>query len=331
MRTFRREPAVRASVPLLVALIGPSGSGKTFSALRLATGIQRVQEGPIDGISTEGKRMLELADRFTFNHVPFEAPFGSLDYLDCIQQSARVGARTIIVDSMSHEHEGPGGMLEWAEQIIEEKIARKVEKNQLKSADSWEADKERDKLKRSSWIKPKAARGKLIQGLLQLDCNIILCFRSKEKTDQRYEGGGSKIVNLGWMPIGGDEFWYEMTARCLLPPGCNGVPQWSSELDGERAAMRRPAQFSRILADGRQLTEEVGEEMARWAAGNTLLDVETTLHLIRESVSVEALKQVAAAQRTQPWSPSQREQLAAAIKEKQSQFKAPAGAEESNK
>jgi ABC-type sulfate/molybdate transport systems ATPase subunit len=52
MRTFRREPAVRASVPLLVALIGPSGSGKTFSALRLATGIQRVQEGPTGSRST---------------------------------------------------------------------------------------------------------------------------------------------------------------------------------------------------------------------------------------------------------------------------------------
>lgn len=322
MRTFTRELAVRSSVPLLIALIGPSGSGKTYSALRLARGIQRVQGGDIDGIDTEGKRMAELADRFQFHRVEFRPPFASVDYLAAIQQSAAAGARTIIVDSMSHEHEGPGGLLEQADAWIEAKIANKVQRKHLDNADDWKADAERDKLRRSSWIIPKAGRTKLIQGILQLPCNLILCFRAKEKTDQRKDDRGkTKIENLGWMPLGGDEFWYEMTARCLLPPGCNGIPRWTSELDGERAAMRRPAQFSDILRDGRQLTEEVGEEMARWAAGNTLLNVDSTLTQIRESTNVESVKRIAAAQSTQPWSPEQREQIRAAIKEKQSELK----------
>jgi ABC-type dipeptide/oligopeptide/nickel transport system ATPase subunit len=327
MRSFRSEIAVRENVPLLVALIGPSGSGKTFSALRLAVGIQRVQPGPIHGISTEGKRMLELADRFTFQHVSFAPPFGSLDYLAAIQHCVHEGARTVIIDNMSHEHEGPGGMLDCAERQIEERIAFKVERRELENADDWKADKERQKLKMSSFIKPKADRSKLIQGILQMPCNIIMCFRAKEKLEP---GGGQRgePKPLGWMPIGGDEFWYEMTARCLLLPQCNGVPTWSSEQQGERFAMRRPAQFSRILADGRQLTEEVGEEMARWAAGNAILDVENTLTLIRDSVSVEALRQVANAQRAQPWQPEQRERIASAIKEKQLELKAPVTPEE---
>src|SRR5215471_21060867 len=107
-RVFVAKPAVRESVPLLIGLMGPSGSGKTFSALRLATGIQKVTGGDIYGIDTEARRMLHYADRFKFKHIQFDAPFGSLDYLACIQQCVRDGAKVIIVDSMSHEHESVG-------------------------------------------------------------------------------------------------------------------------------------------------------------------------------------------------------------------------------
>src|SRR6266849_4599710 len=75
-RKFEDRPAVREATPLLIGLVGPSNSGKTFSALRLATGIQRVSGGDIWGIDTESRRMLHYADKFKFRHVPFGAPFG---------------------------------------------------------------------------------------------------------------------------------------------------------------------------------------------------------------------------------------------------------------
>jgi ABC-type sulfate/molybdate transport systems ATPase subunit len=74
-RTFTDSPAVRESVPLLVGLMGASGSGKTYSALRIATGMQRVAGGEIFVIDTESKRSLHYADTFKFRHVPFDAPF----------------------------------------------------------------------------------------------------------------------------------------------------------------------------------------------------------------------------------------------------------------
>ena len=79
-RTFTSTVAVRSSVPLLVGLAGPSGSGKTFSALRLATGMQRVTTKPIYVIDTEARRALHYADQFSFQHVQFDAPFSSLAF-----------------------------------------------------------------------------------------------------------------------------------------------------------------------------------------------------------------------------------------------------------
>ena len=83
-RIFEDKPATREKVPLFIGLFGPSGSGKTYSALELATGIQSVTGGDIHVIDTEARRALHYADRFTFRHVQFDAPFASLDYVGSI-------------------------------------------------------------------------------------------------------------------------------------------------------------------------------------------------------------------------------------------------------
>lgn len=310
-RVFRSAPAVRANVPLLLALIGPSGSGKTFSAHRLARGIQQVQPGPIFGIDTEGQRMAELADRFTFHRVPFAPPFGSLDYLAAIQHCVSEGARTVIIDSMSHEHEGPGGMLDSAERDLQERVERRLESDA--SAKRWKLEQS---YKLSSFIKPKADRQKLIQAILQLPCNIIMCFRAKEKIEPK---PGDSPKHLGWMPIGGDEFWYEMTARCLLLPGCNGTPVWSSENEGERMAMRMPEQFKGILRG--QLSEAMGEKMARWASGNAVGDMSETLALLESADDLEALRRIVAGTRNMQWTDDQRATIKKALDARQSALK----------
>src|SRR6185503_11962739 len=111
-RQFNDVPAVRSAVPLLVGLTGPSGSGKTFSALRIGTGIQKIVGGEVFGIDTEANRMLHYADKFKFRHIPFLAPFDPLSYLDALKHCLKKGAKTVIIDSTSHIHEGPGGTLE---------------------------------------------------------------------------------------------------------------------------------------------------------------------------------------------------------------------------
>lgn len=246
-RVFNITPAVREAVPLLIGITGPSGGGKTYSALRLATGIQSVSGGDIFAIDTEARRMLHYAEKFKFRHLQFDAPFGSLDYLTAIRQCASTGAKIIIVDSMSHEHEGPGGMLDY--QIKEfERLGNQESKKML------------------AWQKPKAARQALLNGILQIPANFIFCFRAKEKIKMV----GGKVVPQGFMPIAGDEFVFEMTVNALLLPHANGIPTWKSEEPGERMMMKLPEQFMEIFAAPQPLSEEMGVKLATWATGSSV-------------------------------------------------------------
>lgn len=252
MRTFEYKPATRERVPVLVALCGPSGSGKTFSALRLATGIQSVSPGDIAVIDTEARRALHYADRFKFQHIPFAAPFGPLDYLDAIDHCVKQGAKTIVVDSMSHEHEGPGGVLE----------QHGAEVERLSGGDAAKAER----VKMLAWQRPKQARRRLINSIIGMPVNFILCFRAKEKLKI---APGKQPENIGYMPIAAEEFVFEMTSKLLLLPGSVGVPTLQSEFIGERAMIKVPEQFLSIFPVERppQLTEEVGAQLARWASG----------------------------------------------------------------
>lgn len=249
-RVFEDRPAARERVPLLIGLVGPSGSGKTFSALRLATGIQRVSGGDIHFIDTEARRALHYADQFKFRHVAFGAPFSPLDYLAAIEHCVSRGAGTIVIDSMSHEHEGPGGVLEWHEREVQ----------RMSRGDERKAER----VKLLGWQKPKAARRRLINTVLQMPCNVVFCFRAKEKLLVK---PGQEPKPRGWMAIAGDEFIYEMTINALLLPGACGVPSWSSEDQGSREQIKRPGWAREMLGRDGPLDEQAGEALARWAAG----------------------------------------------------------------
>jgi len=258
-RVFEDSIAVRRRVPLLVGLVGPSSGGKTASALELAHGIQLVTGGDIGAIDTESKRMLHYADipsfsdkskTFKFQHLPFGAPFSPLDYLAAIEHFYKKGVKTIIVDSMSHEHEGAGGVLEMHESELD-RIA----------GNDWD---KRNRAAMLAWAKPKAERRQLINAILQYDVNFIFCFRAKEKIKMI---PGKQPESRGWQPIAGEEFVFEMTLNCLLPPGVNGVPEWDPDEKAERQMIKLPVQFRNILTPGKALSIDIGRQLAQWAEG----------------------------------------------------------------
>jgi hypothetical protein len=275
-RQFEISPAVRKTVGLLIGLVGPSSSGKTYSALRLATGIQKVTGGDIDVIDTENGRALYYADKFKFNHLRFAAPFSPEDYLEAIRFCARRGSKTIVIDSMSHEHEGPGGVLEWHERETERLAAL------------WKTSK--DKAQMAAWNPPKQARRRLINEVLQLNVNLLLTFRAKEKIKIV---AGKEPQQLGWQPICGDEFMYEMVLQALLLPGSEGRPTWTPEMPAERAMIKLPLQFRELFAktESSQLNEQVGEDLAKWAAGGVKgnVDVETLVADYAKAVAADQL------------------------------------------
>lgn len=250
MEKFSFTDGKRTATPLLIGLVGPSGSGKTLSALRLAKGIQSVRGGKIVGIDTEARRMLHYADHFKFRHLEFKPPFESLRYCEALEAAAKeADGGVVIVDSMSHEHEGPGGYLEFHESEL-----------QRLAGDDY---KKRNAVNFLAWAKPAAARRRLINTILQINCSFVFCFRAKEKLKLER---GKEPVSMGWQAIAGEEFSFEMTTRCLLPAGSAGLPDWS---EGAFAlgVPKLPKDLRGCFQKDARLDEATGEKLAQWANG----------------------------------------------------------------
>lgn len=259
-RRFIVQPAVRHKVPLLMGLVGPSGSGKTFSALRLATGMAAASSGgPIVLIDTENRRAEHYADQFTFQHLDFAPPYGPLDYLAALQEAERAAPSVIIIDSLSHEHDGEGGTLDCVT----------AELDRLAGTDPGL----QQKLAAAAWRRPKAARRALLSGLLRVRAHVIVCIRATERTRMTREAMATEPVELGLTPIAAPEFLFEFTCSALLRAGAQGEPSWTSTLPGELAAIKLPRQFSEVFRGAGPLDERHGERMARWASGDVLPSV----------------------------------------------------------
>lgn len=264
-RKFEYAPAVRKAVPLLIGLNSPSGAGKTFSALRLGTGIQRVVGGDIAGIDTEANRMLHYADRFKFHHIPFAPPFSPADYLAILEFVVSKGAKTIIIDSASHLHDGPGGVLEMHEAEMQSQRDRQRDRQRDGGDDEGGVNSF------AAWAKPKAQLRRFINemttgfGRPDLTLNLIFCFRAKQKL--KLDRGSKKAVELGLQPIADPDLRFEMTTNILLHNGARGVPTWQTSIAGEKDVIKLPDQFAHMFGISTQLDEEIGQKMAEWSTG----------------------------------------------------------------
>ncbi len=242
VRNFEATPAVRADEPLLLGMVGPPGGGKTLSALRLAKGMQAARGGDIVLIDTEGGRARKYAEQVAFNIVELNQT-RSEDFLDAIRAQLSAAPAAIIVDSMSDEHES---YLEWHDEMIP-----KMGNNE------WAA-----------WAKPKAARKKLISGLLKIKTPLIFTFRAREKTRQGEKNGRKVVENIGWMPVAPLEIVHTLDLTCILPPRADGVPVWESAKIGEDFIIKLPNFLAPLISKG-PLDEATGRALAEWARGST--------------------------------------------------------------
>ncbi len=103
--------ANRQKVKIKMALQGPSGSGKTFGALLIAFGLCG-DWTKIAVIDSENKSSHLYAHLGRFNVVDIEAPFTPENYLNAIKICEEANMEVVIIDSISHEWEGIGGILE---------------------------------------------------------------------------------------------------------------------------------------------------------------------------------------------------------------------------
>ena len=239
--TFSFRPAVREKTPLIIGLAGPTKSGKTYSAHRLAQGL--AAGGVIAMLNAEGARGHQYADKFKYVACDIEPPFSPSRYTEAIAAAKALNPAVLIVDSASHMHDGPGGMLEFHD----------TELDRMAGKDDY---KKRERMTWTAWIRPKADENQFIYAMLGLKCPVILCFRAKEKLKIV---SGKPPIDLGWQPIASDRVSFETIFTLVLPPHCKGVPDLSI------SEMREP--FDTMVPAGKALDEDLGRALGAWAAG----------------------------------------------------------------
>jgi len=237
--SFSFRPAIRQNTPLIVGLAGPSKSGKTMSAHRLAVGL--AQGGQVAMINTEGPRGHQYADKFKYLAVDMMEPFSLKKYTEAIKAAAEIKPAVLIIDSVSHAHEGQGGMLDQHEAELDRLAGENYEK--------------RNRMTWAAWVKPKQDEAVMINTMLQMACHIVLAFRAKEKIKIVK---GQNPVDLGWQPIASDRIHFETAFTLLLPPHSKGKPDLAA------SEFREP--YDAMVKD-EQLSEDLGRRLAAWAAG----------------------------------------------------------------
>jgi hypothetical protein len=235
--TFR--PAKREHTPLIIGLAGPTKSGKTLSAHRIAVGLG----GKVVMLNAEGAKGHQYADKFDYLTFDLERPYRPDTYTAALRAALEQDPGVIIIDSLSHMHDGPGGLLEWHDEELD----------RLAGQDR----KERDKKNWTAWIRPKAAENQFIYTMLEAGCHLILCFRAKEKLKIVT---GKPPIDLGLQPIAGERVAFETIFTLMLPPRSKGVPDLSL------SDMREP--FDAMISPNAPLSEETGRQLAAWAAGS---------------------------------------------------------------
>lgn len=243
--TFR--PAVRESVGLLIGIAGGPGSGKTYSALELATGLVAGTGKRIGFIDTEARRALHYADQFDFDHCNLDAPFTPDRYLEAIKTEEAYGV--LIIDSLSHEWAGEGGILEMHESEL-----------QRMAGDDWQ---KRERCKFSAWIKPKAGHKRLVYRMLQSKAHLIFCCRAEDKI-QLTKGEKITEVKTDWIPVAEKSFLYEMHLALLLGAGDRaGVPTTP------KSPFKIPEWASTIIDCKQRISRDHGASLAGWAGGGS--------------------------------------------------------------
>src|SRR5690349_14163053 len=100
--------ASKAAAHLKLGLQGPSGSGKTIGALALAVGL--AGDGKVAVIDTENGSASLYADRYDFDVLELSPPYTSKRYVEAMKMATEGGYAALVIDSLSHQWAGSGGI-----------------------------------------------------------------------------------------------------------------------------------------------------------------------------------------------------------------------------
>lgn len=295
MSEFTHEVAKPRDLPLAISIAGYAKSGKTKSALRIAKGIQSAKGGDVWLIDTEN-RAHEYGDQFTFQRVPFKPPFSPQRFQAAIKYAFDSGARIIVIDSMSDEHDGEGGLLDMHEQFLRER-----------TGDAEPTEGDRGRYGQQGWARVKPARKRMENYIRHLrdfeDVVFVLCYRAqmkyvpKTKDDKlRMQAGELKQdpTDTQWEVATTSDVPFICSVSLLLTPGENGTPIAKPTTEAEKKLILRTDTYGPYLQTVRQLDESVGRKLFELAKGKSAPTREYTISKGEQSIDRQLTEQQAA-------------------------------------
>ena len=220
------KKAERKQAKLRLALSGPSGSGKTTGALLIAKGLG----GKIAVLDTERGSASLYADLCDFDVVELVPPYTPERYIEIIHEAEKAGYTTLILDSITHEWNGQGGILEIVDNVARSKFR----------GNSYAA-----------WNEGTPRHQKFIDSMLASSLHIIATMRSKAVYVETEKGNGKKTIEKqGAAPQQRDGLEYEFTAVLDLA------------VDGNLANASKDR--TRLFHDPFVITEDTGRKLFEW-------------------------------------------------------------------
>jgi hypothetical protein len=236
------QKATRKTAKLRLGLTGPAGSGKTYGALTIARELGK----RIACIDTEHGSASLYADMADFDVLELGAPYTPERYIEAIKDAEAAGYDVLIIDSVTHEWSGAGGVLELVDEVARAKFR----------GNTW-----------SAWNEMTPRHRKFIDAMLQANMHIIATGRSKTETAQVEENGRKKVVKLGMKTEQRDGFEFELTVVLDLIH------------DGHFAVASKDR--TRLFAgDPKPITAETGQKLLAWLnAGESMSEESIVDHL----------------------------------------------------
>ena len=184
------KKATRKQVKLRLGISAVSGGGKTYSALLLAHGLTNNWE-KIAVIDTENGSASLYSHLGEFNTIELTAPFSPERYIEAIKACENAGMECIIIDSITHEWDGKGGILEIHSQMTGNSF--------------------------TNWSSLTPRHQKFIDSILQSKCHVITTVRRKTDYEMSKDGNGkTQVIKAGLKEVTRDGWEYELTVNFNL-------------------------------------------------------------------------------------------------------------------